>query len=132
MAALLQGAAALRVTPPTPMPAEATRQHLRGGLRQRVCHYHRHCVRIPPVTCLQAVWMLQTAARAAAYLAGAPGNILLATGAKELARLCGRLDPARLYPRVLPTHGGHYRLRGHAGIPTPQHLLLCRGRLPVN
>ena len=46
--------------------------------------------------------VLQTAAQAAAYLAGKPGNILLATGAKELPAFAP-LDPARLYPRVLPT-----------------------------
>ena len=34
-----------------------------------------------------------------------PGNILLATGAKELAVFAG-LEPARLYPRVLPTPEG--------------------------
>ena len=49
--------------------------------------------------------MLQTAARAAAYLAGKSGNILLATGAKELPAFAP-LDPARLYPRVLPTLAG--------------------------
>ena len=49
--------------------------------------------------------VLQTAAQAAAYLAGKPGNILLATGAKELPAFAP-LDPARLYPRVLPTLAG--------------------------
>lgn len=37
--------------------------------------------------------------------AGTEGNILLATGAKELAVFAG-LEPARLYPRVLPTPEG--------------------------
>ncbi len=45
----------------------------------------------------------QTAA--AAYLAGKNGNILLTTGAKELAAY-GGIDPARLYVRILPTHEG--------------------------
>ena len=47
----------------------------------------------------------ETAAQAAEYLAGTEGNILLATGAKELAVFAG-LEPARLYPRVLPTPEG--------------------------
>ena len=42
---------------------------------------------------------------AARWLAGTQGNILLATGAKELAAFAG-LDAERLYPRVLPTHEG--------------------------
>ena len=40
-------------------------------------------------------------AAAAAYLAGQAGNILLATGAKELGAFSG-LPPERLYARVLP------------------------------
>ena len=39
------------------------------------------------------------------YLAGTEGNILLATGAKELPAFAP-LDTARLYPRVLPTLAG--------------------------
>ena len=42
-------------------------------------------------------------AGAADYLMDRPGNILIATGSKEL-RAYGGLDPERLYPRVLPTH----------------------------
>lgn len=43
-------------------------------------------------------------ARAAAeYLADRQGNILLTTGAKELAAYEG-LDPERIFPRVLPSH----------------------------
>ena len=40
---------------------------------------------------------------AADYLSGRPGNVLIATGSKELPAY-GSLDPGRLYPRVLPTH----------------------------
>ncbi len=40
---------------------------------------------------------------AAAYLAARPGNVLLATGAKELPAFAG-LDRTRLFARVLPTH----------------------------
>lgn len=42
---------------------------------------------------------------AAEFLADRPGNILLATGAKELFAF-GGLDKNRLYVRMLPTHGG--------------------------
>ena len=56
-----------------------------------------------------------TAAQAAEYLAGTKENILLATGAKELAAFAP-LDPARLYPRVLPTPEGIAACEA-AGIP---------------
>lgn len=45
----------------------------------------------------------ETARAAAEYLMDKEGNILLTTGAKELSAFRD-LDPARLYPRVLPTH----------------------------
>jgi len=48
---------------------------------------------------------VSSCAQAAAYLAGRPGNVLVATGAKELAAFAG-LDPKRVFARVLPTHGG--------------------------
>ena len=41
-------------------------------------------------------------AEAAEYLAGQPGNVLLAIGAKELGAFAA-LDPERLFARVLPT-----------------------------
>ena len=44
-----------------------------------------------------------SAQAAAAYLETRPGNVLLATGAKELAAFAG-LGPERLYPRILPSH----------------------------
>ena len=46
---------------------------------------------------------VDSAAAAAAYLQSTSGNILLANGSRELARFSG-LDPARLFPRVLPDH----------------------------
>jgi len=46
---------------------------------------------------------VESAAEAAAYLAEREGNILLATGAKEI-KAFAQLDPERLYPRVLPSH----------------------------
>ena len=48
-------------------------------------------------------------------LAGCSGNVLLATGAKELPAFAA-LDPARLYPRVLPTLAGITACEA-AGIP---------------
>jgi len=48
---------------------------------------------------------VNSAAEAAAYLRNTAGNILLTTGAKELGAFAV-LDPARLYPRVLPSHEG--------------------------
>ena len=46
---------------------------------------------------------VSSCAEAAAFLAEQPGNILLATGSKELAVFSG-LSPQRLYARVLPLH----------------------------
>lgn len=51
-----------------------------------------------------AVWVPDCSA-AARYLADKAGNILLATGAKELNAFSA-LEKARLYARVLPTHEG--------------------------
>ena len=56
-----------------------------------------------------------TAAHAAAFLAGCSGNVLLATGAKELAAFAP-LSPERLFPRVLPTREGIAACEA-AGIP---------------
>lgn len=47
--------------------------------------------------------IVDSAAEAAERLARMPGNVLLTTGAKELKEFSA-LDPARLFPRVLPTH----------------------------
>ena len=63
-----------------------------------------------PAPCRPAV-----ADDAAAYLQGKPGNILLATGAKELPAFAA-LEPERLYPRVLPTVAGITACEA-AGIP---------------
>ena len=101
MAALLQGAA-LCVDATHPYATEATRNICAAAAAAGV-EYHRL---LRPASYLPAgSVVLQTAAQAAAYLAGKPGNILLATGAKELPAFAP-LDPARLYPRVLPTLAG--------------------------
>ena len=49
--------------------------------------------------------MFQSAAHVADFLAQTQGNVLLATGAKELPAFA-QLAPERLYPRVLPTLDG--------------------------
>lgn len=59
--------------------------------------------------------VVSDAPAAAQWLAGTQGNVLLATGAKELAAFMG-LDTARLYPRVLPTHEGIAACEA-AGVP---------------
>lgn len=46
--------------------------------------------------------VVESAGEAAAYLAAREGNILLTTGARELAAYAA-LDPNRLFPRVLPS-----------------------------
>lgn len=55
-----------------------------------------------PASETEGAVLLRDAAEAAAYLAAREGNALLTTGAKELQAFAG-LDPARLYPRVLPS-----------------------------
>lgn len=101
MAALLQGAA-LCVDATHPYATEATRNICAAAAAVGV-EYHR--LLRPASDLPTGSVVLQTAAQAAAYLAGKPGNILLATGAKELPAFAP-LDPARLYPRVLPTLAG--------------------------
>lgn len=98
MATLLQGAA-LCVDATHPYATEATR-NIRAAAAAAGVEYHR--LLRPASDLPTGSVVLQTAAQAAAYLADKPGNILLATGAKELPSFAA-LDPARLYPRVLPT-----------------------------
>ena len=54
-------------------------------------------------------------AAAAEYLREREGNILLTTGAKELAAFAA-VESGRLYPRVLPSHAGIAACEA-AGIP---------------
>lgn len=111
MAALLQGAA-LCVDATHPYATEATR-NIRAAATAAGVEYHRL---LRPASALPAgSVVLETAAQAAAYLAAKPGNVLLATGAKELPAFAA-LDPARLYPRVLPTLAGITACEA-AGIP---------------
>ena len=53
----------------------------------------------------EGVIRVDSCAQAAEYLAETQGNILLATGAKELSAFVG-LEPGRIFARVLPTHDG--------------------------
>ena len=101
MTALLRGAA-LCVDATHPYAAEATR-NIRAAAAAAGVEYHRLLRPASPLPAGSVV--LADAARAAAYLADRPGRVLLATGAKELPAFAA-LDPARLYPRVLPTLTG--------------------------
>ena len=111
MTSLLQGAA-LCVDATHPYATEVTR-NIRAAATAAGVVYHRL---LRPASALPAgSVVLETAAQAAAYLAAKPGNVLLATGAKELPAFAA-LDPARLYPRVLPTLAGITACEA-AGIP---------------
>ena len=111
MTALLRGAA-LCVDATHPYAAEATR-NIRAAAAAAEVEYHRLLRPASPLPTGSVV--LADAALAAAYLADRPGRVLLATGAKELPAFAA-LDPARLYPRVLPTLAGIAACEA-AGIP---------------
>ena len=53
----------------------------------------------------EGVVRVNSCTQAAGYLSGTQGNILLATGSKELSAFAA-LEPNRLFARVLPTHDG--------------------------
>ena len=90
----------------------ATR-NIRAAAAAAGVEYHRLLRSASPLPTGSVV--LADAAQAAAYLADRPGRVLLATGAKELPAFAA-LDPARLYPRVLPTLAGIAACEA-AGIP---------------
>ena len=99
MAALLRGAA-LCVDATHPYAAAASR-NIRAACRAAGAPYLRL---LRPASALPPdALCAPDAAAAARLLAGTEGNILLATGAKELAAFAP-LGGARLYPRVLPSH----------------------------
>ena len=98
MTALLQGAD-LCVDATHPYAVEATR-NIRAACKTAGTEYRRL---LRPESPLPAGSMVfASAAHAAGFLARTQGNILLATGAKELAQFAA-IPPERLYPRVLPT-----------------------------
>ena len=81
---------AVEVTKNIQAACEATGTPLRRLLRQE--------------SATEPGWVtVASTAQATAFLAATTGNILLTTGTKELPAFAS-LDPARLYPRVLPTH----------------------------
>ena len=103
MTALLQGA---------DLSVEATR-NIRAACKTAGTEYRRL---LRPESPLPAGSMVfASAAHAAGFLARTQGNILLATGAKELSAFAV-LEPARLFPRVLPTREGIAACEG-ADIP---------------
>ena len=101
MAALLQGAD-LCVDATHPYAVDATR-NIRAACDAAACEYHRLLRAQSPLPAGSMVF--RSAAHAAEFLADTRGNVLLATGAKELSAF-GGLDPQRLFPRVLPTKEG--------------------------
>lgn len=111
MAALLRDAA-LCVDATHPYATEAT-HNIRAAAGMAGVEYHRllRCASELPAGSV----VLPGAGEAAAYLADKAGRILLTTGAKELPAFAA-LDPARLYPRVLPTLAGITACEA-AGVP---------------
>ena len=101
MAALLQSAD-LCVDATHPYAVEATK-NIRAACEQAGVEYHRLLRPASPLPAGSAVF--ETAMQAAEFLGKTEGNILLATGAKELAVFAG-IEPNRLFPRVLPTVEG--------------------------
>lgn len=111
MQALLQGAD-LCVDATHPYAVEATK-NIQAAAQAAGVEYHR-LLRAASTLPAGSV-VLDSAAQAAQYLAAVQGNVLLATGAKELAAFAA-LDAERLYPRVLPTVAGITACE-NAGIP---------------
>ena len=101
MAALL-GDAALCIDATHPYAVDATK-NIRAACAAARVEYHRLLRAESPLPAGSMVFA--TAAHAAAFLAGCSGNVLLATGAKELTAFAA-LNPERLFPRVLPTREG--------------------------
>ena len=101
MAGLLQEAA-LCVDATHPYAVEATK-NIRAACQHTGTEYHRLLRAESPLPAGSMVFA--SAAHAAAFLAGTEGNILLATGAKELP-VFEKLAAERLFPRVLPTREG--------------------------
>lgn len=98
MAALL-GDAALCIDATHPYAVEATK-NIKAAAEKAGVEYLRLLRPASPLSenCL----VFESAKQAAEALAAKEGNLLLATGAKELAQFAA-IPPERLYPRVLPT-----------------------------
>ena len=98
MTALVQGAD-LCVDATHPYAVEATK-NIKAAAEKAGVEYLRLLRPASPLSenCL----VFESAKQAAEALAAEEGNLLLATGAKELAQFAA-IPPERLYPRVLPT-----------------------------
>mgnify|MGYP000783554128 CR=1 FL=1 len=98
MTALLQGAD-LCIDATHPYAVEATK-NIKAAAEKAGVGYLRLLRPASPLpeNCL----VFESAKQAAEALAAEEGNLLLATGAKELAQFAA-VPPERLYPRVLPT-----------------------------
>ena len=120
MAALLAGAA-LCIDATHPYAAAAT-----ANIRAAAAAAGVSCRRLlrAPSPLPENAWCVPDAAAAAARLADTAGNILLATGAKELPAFAP-LDPQRLYPRVLP-QAENLAACAAAGIPAG-HIIAMQG-----
>ena len=101
MTTLLQGAA-LCVDATHPYAVDATK-NIRTACAVAGVEYHRLLREESPLPAGSMVF--QSAAHVADFLVQTQGNVLLATGAKELPAFA-QLTPERLYPRVLPTLDG--------------------------
>ena len=101
MTALLHGAD-LCVDATHPYAVDATR-NIRAACAAVQVEYHRLLRAESPLPAGSMVFA--AAGHAAAFLAQTQGNVLLATGAKELPAFAA-LAPERLFPRVLPTAEG--------------------------
>ena len=110
MAALLRGFE-LCVDATHPYAAEASR-NIRAACAAAKVPYRRL---LRAASAPEGAVSVRAAAEAAAYLADKAGNVLLATGAKELAAFTV-LGAERLYPRVLPAHEGIAACEA-AGVP---------------
>lgn len=101
MSTLLQGAE-LCIDATHPYAVDATK-NIRAACCRSGTEYHRLLRTESPLPAGSMVFA--SAAHAAGFLAQTSGNILLATGAKELSAFAA-LAPERLFPRVLPTREG--------------------------
>ena len=97
MADLLKGAD-LCVDATHPYAVDATK-NIAAACKTAQIEYHRLLRAESPLPAGSMVF--QSAMHAAEFLAGTQGNVLLATGAKELAAFSS-IDPARLFPAFCP------------------------------
>ena len=98
MAALLAGAD-LCIDATHPYAVDATK-NIRAAAAQAGVEYRRLLRAQSPLP--EGCFVFGSAGQAAEALAQKEGNLLLATGAKELPQFAA-IPPQRLYPRVLPT-----------------------------